>query len=137
MYQSNPSGISWRVKSFLESLGIITTKTPEGRSRAVSIKDVHSLRHTFCYLAGVNNIPLAIVQAVVGHMSPEMTKHYTQHASQKDIKAAFLNMPGIFALPEQAQALPATSEPERQQLRKLVDVLPIDDIKNILEFIKA
>ena len=140
MYLNNRSGISWRVKTFLESLGIITTKKPKGRSRAVSIKDVHSLRHSFCYYAGLYNVPLAIVQAVVGHMSPEMTKHYTMHATSNDIKKAFQNMPDLFGVlditPDTKLIEVADAEPERQELRDLADTLPIDEIKNILKNIK-
>jgi integrase len=136
MYLKNPSGISWRVKTFLESIDIATTKKAEGRSRAVSIKDVHSLRHSFCYYAGLYNIPLSVVQAVVGHMSSEMTKHYTMHADGNEIKKAFKNMPNLLATPGESKAqLTLSDEPERQQLRKLVDVLPIEDIKRILELI--
>lgn len=92
MYQENPSGISYRVKKFLEEdLKISTTKKVAGRSRAVSIKDVHSLRHTFCYFAGVAGIPLVVVQSIVGHMTPEMTAHYTAHADRK-IKREKLSM---------------------------------------------
>ena len=140
MYKKNPSGITWRVKRFLEELGIKTTKIPKGRTRAVSIKDVHSLRHSFCYYAGLYNVPLAIVQAVVGHMSSEMTKHYTMHATSNDIKKAFLNMPDMFEVlditPDAKLIEAVDAEPERQELRDLVDTLPIDEIKTILENIK-
>lgn len=83
MYRENQSGIPYRVKAFLEGIGIQTTKKVDGRSRAVSIKDVHSLRHTFCYFAGIAGIPLVVVQSIVGHMTPEMTMHYTAHADRK------------------------------------------------------
>lgn len=83
MYLDNPDGITYRVKNFLEGIGIKTTKKVAGRGRAVSIKDVHSLRHTFCYFAGVAGIPLVVVQSIVGHMTPEMTSHYTAHADRK------------------------------------------------------
>ncbi len=140
MYENNPSGITWRVKRFLEGLGIKTTKVPKGRTRAVSIKDVHSLRHSFCYYAGLYNVPLAIVQAVVGHMSSEMTKHYTMHATSNDIKKAFQNMPDLFGVlditPDTKLIEVADAEPERQELRDLADTLPIDEIKNILKNIK-
>ena len=139
MYLNNPSGIIWRVKTFLEGLGITTSKVPEGRERAVSIKDVHSLRHSFCYYAGLYNVPLAIVQAVVGHMSPEMTKHYTMHATNQDIKKAFLNMPDMFEvldITSETKELPA-SEPERKQLRQLVDIIPLEDAKKVLEILKS
>lgn len=83
MYLKNQTGISYRFKTFLEKLGINTSKKVEGRDRSISIKDVHALRHTFAYLAGVYNIPLPIVQSILGHMSPEMTKHYQAHADRK------------------------------------------------------
>lgn len=83
MYRENQSGIPYRVKAFLEGIGIQTTKKVDGRSRAVSVKDVHSLRHTFCYFAGIAGIPLVVVQSIVGHMTPEMTMHYTAHADRK------------------------------------------------------
>ena len=83
MYLENPDGITYRVKNFLEGIGIKTTKKVAGRGRAVSIKDVHSLRHTFCYFAGVAGIPLVVVQSILGHMTPEMTAHYTAHADRK------------------------------------------------------
>jgi len=139
MYLNNRSGISWRVKTFLESLGIVTTKKPADRSRAVSIKDVHSLRHSFCYYAGLYNVPLAIVQAVVGHMSPEMTKHYTMHATSNDIKKAFQNMPDIFGVlditPEKKLIDRLEIDPERKELHDLADTLSIDEIKKILKYI--
>ena len=99
MYSSNPSGISYRVKKFLEEeLHIVTTKKVPGRSRAVSIKDVHSLRHTFCYFAGVAGIPLVVVQNIVGHMTPEMTAHYTAHADRKTKREKLALMPCFNAM---------------------------------------
>lgn len=99
MYLENPYGISYRVKKFLEDdLGIQTTKNVPGRSRAVSIKDVHSLRHTFCYFAGVAGIPLVVVQSIVGHMTPEMTAHYTAHADRKTKREKLAALPCFAAL---------------------------------------
>lgn len=95
MYLENSGGISYRVKNFLESLGIKTTKKIEGRDRVVSVKDVHSLRHTFCYLAGVNNIPLVIVQSIVGHMDSKMTSHYSAHADRQAKHSKMQLFPGF------------------------------------------
>lgn len=50
MYLKDPTLVSYRVKRFLDFLGITTTKTIAGR-RAVSVKDLHSMRHVFCYYA--------------------------------------------------------------------------------------
>lgn len=68
MYLANPSGVSYRVKQFLEGLGIETTRIPEGRTRAISVKDLHSCRHTFCYYAGraaaIAFVPIPLVDVV-------------------------------------------------------------------------
>lgn len=115
MYLENPSGISYRVKAFLESLGIKTTKKVEGRDRAISVKDVHSLRHSFCYYAGLAGIPLMIVQGVVGHMTPEMTKHYQAHANRETTRLKLMQMPDFMgAIVKEVKALPV---PKLEQLR--------------------
>ena len=76
MYLKDASLISYRIKRFLEGLNIRTVKEFENR-KAISIKDLHSMRHVFCYYAGQVGISLAVVQSIVGHMTQEMTKHYS------------------------------------------------------------
>ena len=129
MYLTNSSGVSYRIKQFLEGLGIETTRTPEGRTRAISVKDLHSCRHTFCYYAGLAGIPLAVVQSIVGHMSPAMTAHYSAHASIEDKRRGMERL--SFFKPE---ALPAAvEEPERTELRSMINTLPIELIRKMLE----
>ena len=134
MYLANPSGVSYRVKQFLEGLGIQTTRKPEGRTQAISVKDLHSCRHTFCYYAGLAGIPLAVVQSIVGHMSPEMTKHYSAHASIEDKRRGMERLSFFTqdALPE-ANA----DEPERAELRQRIETLPIEDVRAVLQFLNA
>ena len=134
MYLSNPDGVSYRVKRFLEGRGIETTRIPEGRTRAISVKDLHSCRHTFCYYAGLAGIPLAVVQSIVGHMSPEMTKHYSAHASIEDKRRGMERLSFFTqdALPE-AKA----DEPERIELRQRIETLPIDTVRAVLQFLNA
>ena len=129
---SSPSGVSYRVKQFLEGLGIQTTRKPEGRTRAISVKDLHSCRHTFCYYAGMAGIPLAVVQSIVGHMSPEMTKHYSAHASIEDKRRGMERL--SFFKPE---ALPAAVEPERAKLHELINTLPIEKVRTLLHTLKT
>ena len=136
MYNKNPSGISHRVKIFLEGLGISTTRIIEGRSRVVSVKDLHSLRHTFAYIAGYNKIPLPEVQSVLGHMSPEMTMHYQAHSSRESKEKHFAKMPNFLNIPNTVKQIPESIESERLELKKLTDILPIEKIKEILNAIK-
>ena len=133
MYLANPSGVSYRVKQFLEGLGIQTTRKPEGRTQAISTKDLHSCRHTFCYYAGMAGIPLAVVQSIVGHMSPEMTKHYSAHASIEDKRRGMERL-SFF----KHEAFPAAvAEPERVELHGLIDTLPIEKVRTLLHTLKT
>jgi integrase len=45
--------------------------------RAVVEVGFHSLRHSFVSLCRQANAPLSVVEAIVGHSSPAMTRHYT------------------------------------------------------------
>lgn len=83
MYDENPHGISYRFKKMLKAIGIQNKKKHEGRSRAVSSKDIQSLRHTFCYLHGLNGTPLSTVRQMVGHMTDKMTEYYSLHSSDE------------------------------------------------------
>ena len=133
MYLANPSGVSYRVKQFLEGLGIQTTRKPEGRTQAISTKDLHSCRHTFCYYAGIAGIPLAVVQSIVGHMSPAMTAHYSAHASIEDKRRGMERL-SFFT----QDALPAAVvEPERAELHGLIDTLPIEKVRTLLHTLKT
>ena len=129
MYLTNSSGVSYRVKHFLEGLGIETTRTPEGRTRAISVKDLHSCRHTFCYYAGLAGIPLAVVQSIVGHMSPAMTAHYSAHASIEDKRRG---MERLSFFTQEALPEAKADEPERDELRSLADTLPIEQVREML-----
>ena len=99
MYLNNPHGISYRVKKLLEELDIKTTKSIEGRSTNISIKDIHSLRHNFVWDAAEHGVPLPIIQSVVGHMTPKMTRIYADHATDK-AKKEQLQIPNYLGLPE-------------------------------------
>jgi integrase len=86
-YGRNPSFISYEFKAFLQKLGIVnSTKNEAGRS--VSTKDIHSLRHTFAYIAARNNIPIGTVKSILGHADESVTKIYAEHASTQDMKEA-------------------------------------------------
>ncbi|MBO4630817.1 MAG: site-specific integrase [Lentisphaeria bacterium] len=135
MYLKNPTGISYRVKQFLEGIGIETSRKPIGRERAVSVKDLHSCRHTFCYFAGMRGIPLAVVQSIVGHMTPEMTKHYTAHATLEDKRKNMLSMSNLLPITaESGTGTPETLVDIRRKLHNLVDSLPEEKLKSLLAF---
>ena len=148
MYQQNPSGLSYRVKQFLEGLGIKTTRKVSSHGRAVSIKDIHSLRHTFAYLAGCNGVPLSVVQSILGHMSPEMTKHYQAHAD-RETKIKFLSqLPAFIGYMEKTgepgsesgegeSCLPDHVFDLRTRLVRIIQNLPEDALVKVETFLMS
>lgn len=135
MYQKHPSGVNYRTRNFLKNIGIDTAGQVEGRSRAVSVKAAHAMRHTFAYQAGRHNVPLPIVQSILGHLSPEMTALYERHAKRADKERYFQNMETGLAAPEGAPAaLPVDAEgaAARAELHRLADALPLETITQIL-----
>ncbi len=136
MYQTNPSGISYRVKSFLEGLGIQTTRTGRNRGRATSVKDVHSLRHTFAYLAGCYQIPLPVVQSILGHMSPEMTKHYQAHADREAKEKYLAQMPDFIGHAE-VKAMDISENQIRTELIQKIGRLSSEQLAKLAAFIES
>jgi len=96
MYKENRTGVSYRVKAALRKMGFNTNVEFEKGKRAISTLDLHSCRHTFCTFAGLAGVPLIVVQGIVGHMSPEMTKHYSAHTTIADRKRALEMMPKFY-----------------------------------------
>lgn len=136
MYETNPSGISYRVKSFLEGLGLETTRTVDGRERASSVKDVHSLRHTFAYMAGCYQIPLPVVQSILGHMSPEMTKHYQAHADRTAKEKYLAQMPDFLSLPGSSVRI-EEHDADREELNHLLRSLNSEQIRKVSAFVRS
>lgn len=83
MYKNREESITYRFKKMLNELNIETLKTVEGRSRKISAKDIHSLRHTFCYLHGIQGTDIITLQNMVGHMDKEMTEAYMMHKTEE------------------------------------------------------
>ena len=137
MYLHNPSGVSYRVKTFLEEkCHIVTTVKPAGRNRAVSVKDLHSCRHSFCYYAGLYGIPMNIVQGIVGHLTPEMTKLYSNHASLEAKREKMQLLPDFLNLADGAEPQPfgdCSHDPEIIALLKKIPRRYADEVKQVLE----
>ena len=97
------------IKRFFSEIGIVgATRKVEGYSKVSSVKDIHSFRHTFIYFAAVHGVPFPVVQGIVGHVSPEMTKHYMDHAG----RAA--KMQYLAQLPDYLSSAPAPKKSARE-----------------------
>jgi integrase len=62
--------------------------------RAVIEVGYHSLRHSFVSLCRECNAPLAVVESIVGHSSPAMTRHYT-HVGELAAGRAVALLPSV------------------------------------------
>jgi integrase len=124
MYLKNPDGISYRVKKFLDlkDVNIANTRSTPGMRRTATIKDVHSLRHTFCYIAAIHNVPLPIVQSIVGHVDPKITQMYTDHVQDAVKQERLAAMPDYLGLPGGKVVVPPPA-PVLTRDEKIVAVL--------------
>ena len=119
-----------RIKDFLENeLDIRTTVQPENRKN-ISIKDLHSMRHVFCYYAGKAGIPINIVQSIVGHMSPVMTSYYQNHVVLEDQKQELEKLPSFLSF--NSVNLDQEEQRKRQELIRLVQEIPVEKLQEFM-----
>ena len=141
-YTRDRSFVSKKIKRFLEIDCLFDTKDDQNgkRTRKQSVLDFHSLRHTFCSIAGVAGIPINVVQNIVGHMTTKMTALYSQHIEEQDrlkwmqlfggrLQKMDLLLPGITS-----PTINSISE-DRQKLMDLIQSLPEDKIKAMINSI--
>jgi len=79
LYQKRTDLVTDMVQRHFKNCGLKAHKPGTGKDgkRAVVEVGFHSLRHSFVSLCRESNAPLAVVQSIVGHSSPAMTRHYT------------------------------------------------------------
>jgi hypothetical protein len=89
----------------------------------------HSLRHTFVSLCRAANAPLSVVESIVGHSNPAMTRHYT-HTSEAAAGAAVAALPDITGQAVVMPVLPAADEMiSKAKVRELVETLTHSNLK--------
>jgi len=136
-YERDNSAISKRIQEHFEACGIRTAKTGTGfitvkndkgeeervstGKRAVLEVGFHSLRHTFVSLCRESGAPLAVVEAIVGHSSPAMTRHYT-HVGELAAATAVNALPTVIG-DSPAPALPPAKLIDAEQVKTLADKL--------------
>ena len=93
MYSRDSANLSRRIQAVFTGAGIRTRTTTEGERARLDV-GFHSLRHTFVSLSANAGAPLAVVQAIVGHTNPAMTRHYF-HESETALQSAVCALPSI------------------------------------------
>ncbi|PWU10695.1 MAG: hypothetical protein C5B50_24930 [Verrucomicrobia bacterium] len=87
--------------------------------RAVVEVGFHSLRHSFVSMCRASNVPLAVVEALVGHSNPAMTRHYT-HTGDIAASNAVALLPGVIGEAKQ-EAPKKTPEAIVSEARAIVE----------------
>lgn len=114
-YTRDTGNVTKRIQKIFAGAGLETKRSVEGHQRAVPVRSFHSLRHTFVSLMGNAGVPFAIVKAIVGHVSEEMTARYF-HENTDAARRAMANFPtlGIVgAKPGPSEAATATKSSAR------------------------
>ena len=93
-YQREPSLVTNRIQKHFRACGIATSRKAKGAARATVAAGFHSLRHTFVSLSANAGVPLAVIQSIVGHSNPAMTRHYF-HQSEAALVSAVSALPAI------------------------------------------
>lgn len=86
--------VSTYISKIFKAAGIVTSVNVEGRKWKAPEATFHSLRHTFVSMSANAGVPLHIVQAIVGHESTAMTRHY-YHENETALRQAVSAIPSI------------------------------------------
>jgi integrase len=108
--------VSKSIQQHFKANGIETLAKREVGSYPVVEVGFHSLRHTFVSLCRASNVPLSVVESLVGHSNPAMTQHYT-HTSELAASNAIALLPSVTG---DAVAKPAVRSRD-ELLRELIE----------------
>jgi integrase len=111
--------VSASIQRHFKANGIETTAKRETGSRPVVLVGFHSLRHTFVSMCREANVPLSVVESLVGHSNVAMTQHYT-HVSEQAAQSAIRLLPAVNG------DVPATTKPA--SLRDLIESMTPENL---------
>jgi integrase len=119
LYVRRTDMVTDRIQKHFRACGITLHKPGTGKDgkRAVIEVGFHSLRHTFVSLCRESNAPLAVVESIVGHSNPAMTRHYT-HVGETAAGHAVAALPSIMG-----ETLPKNSKPEQSEILREIETI--------------
>ena len=132
-YQRNPTGIKNDIIKIFEKLDYKTSVKLPGRLIPVSEYGFHSLRHTFVSICANRGVPLAIVQELVGHGNPAITRHYF-HSDENMAKKAIATLPSSVSALKSVQELP--KEKREDLLTAIKNALSVADDEKLMQISK-
>lgn len=125
-YNRNPSFIQQGLVQIIH--GVTGEGKQEQRAqcqRERSLYGAHSLRHTFCTEAARAGALPAYLSMMTGDTLQTLQRYYVKVGYQQKPIAGFEQLPRLIGGE-------ASAEPERQELRRLADTLPLDEIRRLL-----
>ena len=141
-YNADGYSVPKQIQAHFEACGIATHAPGTGFVKDADGDDVHSgkralvdvgfhsLRHTFVSLCRAANTPLSVVESIVGHSSPAMTRHYT-HTGEDAARSAIALLPGLKAAPKKK-----TAQERREAMLARVKKMPAAKVKRaVLRFL--
>jgi integrase len=128
-YRRNRSEVSKRFSTLFRQCGILLNGADGKGGRASVEAGFHSLRFSFVSICRRADAPLAVVERLVGHSSPAMTRHYTD-VGDEAARRAIAALPSVVA-----GGTPATS-PGRAPAAD-VSAMGDADLKRLAEAVAA
>ena len=128
-YNADGYSVPKQIQAHFEDCGIATHAPGTGFIKDADGEDVytgkrarvdvgfHSLRHTFVSLCRAANTPLSVVESIVGHSSPAMTRHYT-HTGEEAARTAIDQLPELKEGPKK-KTPPARRETLLARVKKM------------------
>jgi integrase len=127
-YRRHISYVTDRIQALFTKCQIQTTRKIEGRHQSQVEVGFHSLRHSFVSMCSENKVPLAIVQGMVGHTNPAMTRHYDHAEHDADKFAAVALLPSMSKEP--VKALPPAPAPRLIDAEAVLAIIEGANAKN-------
>lgn len=87
-YQNARHTVNKNIQRILKYNGFENAETKGIQRRQIACSyGYHSLRYSFVSFCAEAGIPMALIQDIVGHLNPAMTKHYTRFSNEFKQKA--------------------------------------------------
>lgn len=118
LYAKDPSALSRAIAQQFVDCGIKTTAKGRGVRRRC-IVGFHSLRHSFVTLCAEQGVPLAVVQELCGHSSPEIQRAYL-HMGEEVTRKAISALPDISKPAKRGKAAPQGEAEKLAAIRAVI-----------------
>jgi len=137
-YDTDSSYLSNKIQRIFTNCGIETHAAKASESERAKV-DVgyHSLRHTYVSLCANSGASLTLIQSVVSHSNPAMTRHYL-HASEEALKSTVACLPNVIEANAQIATVTTTEADARySRFYELWSEMNAQERMRITKFIQA